>query len=296
MVTINPTDTNMPLKHFTQFLLLAAVFFPPAILAQSAAEIWSKLTTPTSTQNGGQSIGTYTNGCIDGAEALPENGPGYQVMRLSRNRYYGHSNLIDFIKNLGLATSQQKLGTLLIGDLGQARGGPMISGHRSHQSGLDVDIWFLIAQQAESRLLTAHERETWNAPSVVDLRRDRVDEHQWSATHGQILELAARQAEVERIFVHPSIKQELCMHKTPAAGEWLRKIRPWWKHDDHFHVRLRCPQNSPHCDAQEPLPSGDGCDASLAWWFSEEAKKPTATSKPAPPPPLPTLCTKLLQP
>jgi penicillin-insensitive murein endopeptidase len=276
-------------------LFIAANLVCTTLQAQSPAERWSKIATPSYSQSGVQSIGTYTSGCIGGAVALPVTGPGYQVMRLSRNRYYGHSTLIDFIQTLGQLASQQKLGTLLIGDLGQARGGPMISGHRSHQSGLDVDIWFLLSLQADSRTLSANERETWNAPSVVDLHRDSVDDRQWSPTHSKILEIAARQAEVERIFVHPSIKQELCIHKTPASSEWLRKIRPWWKHDDHFHVRLHCPKNSPNCVNQEPLPAGDGCDSSLAWWFSEEAKKPAATTKPALPPPLPALCEQLLR-
>lgn len=259
----------------------------------SDAKRWSQVTSPSLDIHGSQSIGNYTSGCIAGALTLPSNGTGYQVMRLSRNRYYGHDNLIAFIEQLGRFSAGNHLGTLLIGDLGQARGGPMISGHRSHQSGLDVDIWFLLSPQADSRSLSASERETWNAPTVVDSGGTSVDYRQWSLANAQILEAAARQADVERIFVHPSIKQELCNRRTPDSAVWMRKIRPWWKHDDHFHVRLRCPKNSPHCVSQEPLPAGDGCDSSLAWWFSEEAKTPTA-SKPQPTPPLPTLCEQLL--
>ena len=48
-----------------------------------------------------QSIGTYTNGCLSDSVALPIDGTGYQVMRLSRERIYGHPNLIQFIQNLG---------------------------------------------------------------------------------------------------------------------------------------------------------------------------------------------------
>lgn len=215
-------------------------------------------------------------------------------MRLSRHRYYGHPNLIGFIQHLGRFSAEQKRGSLLIGDLGQPRGGPTLSGHRSHQSGLDVDIWFLLSEQASNRQLTANERETWSAPSVVDMQNDTIDYRHWSLDQAKVLEAAARQPEVDRIFVNPSIKQELCTTKSAGAGEWLRKIRPWWKHDDHFHVRLKCPPHSPHCDSQEPLPAGDGCDASLAWWFSAEAKAPSK-NVPLPPPPLPALCEQLLR-
>lgn len=290
------TNITMPAKFLSHMLLIwIATLLAPALQAQSPAESWSKLITPSLSPQGAQSIGTYTSGCIAGAASLPLNGTGYQVMRLSRNRYYGHDNLVRFIEQLGRITAEQKLGTLLIGDLGQARGGPMISGHRSHQSGLDVDIWFLLSPQADTHLLTTSERETWNAPSVVDLANDSVDYRQWSPAHGKILELAARQPNVERIFVHPSIKQELCNRRTADSAQWLGKIRPWWKHDDHFHVRLHCPKDSTHCANQEPLPAGDGCDAGLAWWFSAEAKIPSA-KKPVPPPPLPALCQQLLQP
>ncbi len=277
-------------------LILATILFSANAFSASTstAQDWAKITKPTPSVGLGQSIGTYTSGCISGAATLPLTGTGYQVMRLSRNRFYGHANLIDTIQQLGKVAAEEKLGTLLIGDLGQPRGGPTLSGHRSHQTGLDVDIWFLLSEQANNRVLSANERETWSAPSVVDARADTVDYRQWSLANAKVLEAAARLPEVDRIFVHPGIKQELCNSKLPGSASWLRKIRPWWKHDDHFHVRLQCPQNNPHCDRQEPLPAGDGCDASLSWWFSAEAKLPSK-SKPVPPPPLPALCEQLLR-
>lgn len=281
---------NLPLAF------LATIFFAVSgnSLARSTAHDWAKITQPTKTADGGQSIGKYNAGCLDGASVLHLEGTGYQVMRLSRKRFYGHSNLIDFIQTLGKTVAAEKIGTLLIGDLGQPRGGPTLSGHRSHQTGLDVDIWFLLSEEADKRVLTANERELWSAPAVVNLKTDAMIENQWFVENEKVLELAARQPEVDRIFVNASIKQALCDSKKAGSSEWLRKIRPWFKHEDHFHVRLKCPDNSPHCDGQGALPAGDGCDASLAWWFTAEAKSP-AKNKPAPPPPLPALCEKLLQ-
>ncbi|WP_347989153.1 penicillin-insensitive murein endopeptidase [Methylomonas sp. AM2-LC] len=240
-----------------------------------------------------ESIGSYTNGCISGAMPLPLLGNGYQVMRVSRQRYFGHPTLIDFIEKLGSRVVSSKLGTLLIGDLGQFRGGPMLYGHRSHQNGLDVDIWFLLSSHANERILTSDEREIWSAASMVDAQANVVDSKQWTPAHAKILETAARQPEVDRIFVNPSIKQALCEQKSPETVEWLRKIRPWWKHDDHFHVRLKCPAKNTLCESQQELPAGDGCDASLSWWFTAEAKQGASTS-PAITPPLPAQCEKLL--
>ena len=262
-------------------------------LAGSDAHDWAKITTPSPGYPSAQSIGGYTNGCVKGAAALPLQDTGYQVMRLSRHRYYGHPELIQFIQKLGQTTASHHLGTLLIGDLGQPRGGPTLSGHRSHQTGLDVDIWFMLSPQANQRLLTTDERENWSAPSMVNLQTDALTSL-WTPGQEKMLELVAEQAEVDRVFVNPGIKQALCRQKSAHSSTWLRKIRPWWKHDDHFHVRLKCPANSPDCDNQEPLPAGNGCDASLAWWFSAEAKNPPKTPPAAAPPPLPVLCEQLL--
>lgn len=277
-----------------KILLIGLYLFSSVCLAGSTAQDWARLTTP-ARQTVPQSIGTYTSGCLSGAATLPVSGKGYQVMRLSRNRFYGHPNLVQFIQQLGQMAASEKLGTLLIGDLGQPRGGPTLSGHRSHQTGLDVDIWFLLPKQLDNRLLTANERETWSATSVVDMQSDRVDHQQWSNANEKILEMSARHPEVDRIFVNPSIKQELCKNKSPGSAEWLRKIRPWWKHDDHFHVRLKCPVGNAYCDGQSALPTGDGCDAELAWWFSKEAKAPAKPAKPVPPPPLPAMCEQVLR-
>lgn len=256
------------------------------VQAGLVAQRWSKIATPT--LGAAESIGSYNAGCLRGAATLPIEGTGFQVMRLSRNRYYGHPNLVQFIENLGLATSTQGLGTILVGDLGQPRGAPMVSGHRSHQTGLDVDMWFLLSPEANSRSLTDHEREKWNAPSVLVSGTDDIDLRHWAIANEQILELAARMPEVDRIFVNPSIKRHLC--NQAGKRDWLRKIRPWWKHDDHFHVRLKCPADSKECQNQEPLPQGDGCDAGLDWWFSAEAKKPSSTPPVPGEPILPPAC------
>jgi penicillin-insensitive murein DD-endopeptidase len=272
----------------TIFLVLLCVF--SAIEAQPDAYAWSKIVKPTSARVA-QSIGKYTSGCLRGAATLPQNGQGYQVMRLSRTRYYGHPDLVRFIQKMGQTAKNQHLGTLLIGDMGQARGGPTLTGHRSHQTGLDVDIWYLLAREAESRELSFSEREHWGAPSVLTTNTNGVNPAQWSPANEQILEAAARLPEVDRIFVNAHIKQTLCERKTPR--DWLQKIRPWYAHADHFHVRLKCPAGDIHCEKQEPVPAGDGCGADLAWWFSAEAKIPSK-KPPAKKIPLPAVCGAVL--
>lgn len=222
--------------------------------------------------------GTYNRGCIGGSVALPLDGPGYEVMRISRNRYYGHPELVQFIETIAAELATEGHPGLLIGDLGQPRGGPMNSGHRSHQIGLDVDIWFLLKPAGG---LNAAAREALPAPSLVIPGGGSVTAD-WSEAQTQALRTAALAPEVDRIFVNAAIKRHLCDTEN-GDRSWLNRIRPWWGHDDHFHVRLVCPADQPLCEPQAPLPPGDGCDASLDWWFSAEAAAEAA--KPAKVPP-----------
>jgi penicillin-insensitive murein endopeptidase len=287
--------SRFSVKQYGMFFLALSVFSGSAV-AQPAAHTWSRVTTPALTDGATQSIGTYTAGCLRGAVALPQDGAGYQTMRLSRKRVYGHPDLIHFIEKLGQTSATERWGVLLIGDLGQPRGGPTLTGHRSHQTGLDVDIWYLLSQEAGARSLSLDERETWGAPSVLAVKSDAVDASRWSLANEKILEVAARMPEVERIFVNPGVKRQLCASRT--AHDWLRKIRPWWGHDDHFHVRLKCPAGNSQCQGQELIPEGDGCDASLDWWFSAEAREQLASGKarkPAKAPALPEQCQAVLK-
>ncbi len=276
---------------FPVFLILLAFF--SECYSSPVADKWAAIKQTVQIGNSAQSIGSYTAGCLSGAVSLPQNGTGYQVMRPTRGRSFGHPDLIRFIETIAQTTHTRQWGVLLIGDLGQPRGGPTPSGHRSHQTGLDVDIWYLLSQQAANRNLEFNERETWGAPSVLVAKSDAINDNQWSPAHEKILETAARRPEVDRIFVNPSIKRLLCTRK--STHDWLKKIRPWWGHDDHFHVRLKCPANNKNCIGQESPPENDGCDASLAWWFSEEAKNPAPAVKKPEPPALPALCDVILK-
>ncbi len=275
---------------FPIFILLLGIFSECS--SSPAANNWATIKQAVQISESAQSIGSYTAGCLSGAVSLPPNGTGYQLMRPTRGRSYGHPDLIRFIESLAQTSHLQNSGVLLIGDLGQARGGPTPSGHRSHQTGLDVDIWYLLSQQAATRNLEFNERETWSSPSVLAAKSDVIDDSRWSSAHEKILEAAAQSPKVDRIFVNPSVKRLLCTRK--SAHGWLRKVRPWWGHDDHFHVRLKCPLNNKNCAGQEPLPVSDGCDATLAWWFSEEAKKPTSKPQKPEPPILPAQCDVVL--
>jgi penicillin-insensitive murein endopeptidase len=211
-------------------------------------------------------------------------GPDWQVMRLSRNRNWGHPRLLDFLERF--ANDARVLDGwpgLLVGDMSQPRGGPMITGHTSHQIGLDVDIWLT---PMPDRILTPRERENMIGVSML---KDpfTVDPNKWSPLHTKLIKRAASYPEVDRIFVHPAIKKALCERAGNDRG-WLTKVRPWWNHYYHFHVRVTCPPGSPDCEGQKPVNGGDGCGEELTDWYAKlkraviagATQSPAGTSKP----------------
>jgi penicillin-insensitive murein endopeptidase len=227
-----------------------------------------------------RAIGFYSRGCLAGARALPVNGATWQVMRLSRNRNWGHPDLIALIERLAKRAPAVGWPGLLVGDISQPRGGPMLTGHASHQIGLDADIWLT---PMPDRTLSREERETISATSMVADDWNDVDPSKWTPAHTAIIRAAALERGVERIFVNAAIKKALC-RDAGRDRAWLNKVRPYWGHNYHFHIRIACPQGQPGCRDQDAVPAGDGCDASLDWWFSEEARRPPKTPpKPRPP-------------
>ena len=229
--------------------------------------------------------GSYAKGCIAGAVAIPVDGPNWQAMRLSRNRRWGHPQMISLLERLSKDAPSV--------------GWPGI--HASHQIGLDADIWLT---PMPDRRLSARERE--DIPFTSMLKENKfltVDPKRWTPAHAKLIMLAASYPEVERIFVNPALKKKLCDTWTGDRSA-LGKVRPIYGHDAHFHIRIGCPQGTAGCKPQAAVGPGDGCDKSLAWWFTDEPwakpKKDPNAKPPKPPRPmqlsdLPKACSVVLQ-
>jgi penicillin-insensitive murein DD-endopeptidase len=226
-------------------------------------------------------IGFYSKGCIAGAEALPINGDTWQVMRLSRNRNWAHPDMIDLLKRLS-ARAHKDAGWpgILIGDMAQPRGGPMITGHASHQIGLDADVW--LTPMPDHRL-SREEREDMSAVMMVRSDRLDVDPKVFTPGHLAVIRDAAQEPRVQRIFVNPAIKKALCRDAKGDRG-WLSKIRPMYGHDYHFHIRITCPADAKQCEPQPPPADGEGCSAAdFAYWFQDSVLHPKPSTEPPKP-------------
>jgi penicillin-insensitive murein endopeptidase len=242
-------------------------------------------------------FGSYSRGCLAGGMVLAESGPRWQAMRLSRNRNWGHPEAIAFISRLSAAAARQPgWNGLYIGDISQPRGGPMTSGHASHQIGLDVDIWL---RPATNLRLTAQERENVSSISLRRAEGAYVNEN-WTRAHHEIIKAAASDPAVARIFIFPGAKVQMCNDERGNRA-WLRKVRPWYGHHYHFHVRLACPRGAGGCVDQAAPPPGDGC-AEAQQWVRNILNPPPPDPNAPPPRPrrdltladLPQACTSIL--
>jgi penicillin-insensitive murein endopeptidase len=244
-----------------------------------------------------RAIGTYAKGCLAGAVALPVDGENWQAMRLSRNRNWGHPELIAMLERLAAKVPKvSNWNGILVGDLAQPRGGPMLTGHASHQLGLDADVWLT---PMPDRKLSAEEREKISATMMVRKDRLDIDPANWTPGHMHVIKAAAEDPLVERVLVNAAIKKALC-REAGDDRKWLGKVRPYWGHDYHMHIRIGCPEDSTDCEKQNPVSGDDGCGKELDYWFRPAIISPPPPKDPPKPRPpllmsdLPPACRQVL--
>jgi penicillin-insensitive murein endopeptidase len=235
-------------------------------------------------------IGSQASGCIAGAVQLPPTGVGFQTIHLARSSFWGAPSTISRVEALAARAHAVGLGDLYIEDISRPRGGPLPGGHQSHQLGLDVDVGLDVAPK---RALTAAERESVELISMVRPDQRAIDKAHWSPGVMTLLRLAASLPDIDRILINPAIKRQLC-EEAQGDRSWLRLMRPWYGHAAHMHIRFRCPSDQHDCVQAAPPPPGDGCDATLQWWF-DQLELPPKPASPYHPPPMPAACKAVMQ-
>ena len=251
----------MALKTFIIIILLIFTMS----CSHHLPDFTSRLSTRLPFESNPQAIGEYALGCLQGAQTFTGREKGLVLSQMKRGRYWGHPDLIKLLVRAGEEFNKSNK-TIIIGDLSQSRGGPTLSGHNSHQTGLDVDVWFKILTSTDQ--LSLRILETEEMKPLDKLGNDQI----------KLIQFFAEEPTVERIFINPSFKKKLCMGSglLKLSAEQQHKLRAWWGHDDHIHVRLKCPTNNPQCISQSPIPAGDGCGDDLNWWFTDKAKAGSA--------------------
>ncbi|MEO1536810.1 MAG: penicillin-insensitive murein endopeptidase [Pseudomonadota bacterium] len=256
-------------------LVAASLFWAAPVTAQTPAKELFGAERSGSNQRA-QPFGGYAKGCLAGGVQLAETGPTWQAMRLSRNRNWAHPEAVDYVEDLSrFAARLPGWRGIYVGDMSQPRGGPMLTGHRSHQTGLDIDIWM---RPGTNMRLSRSQRENVSSISMRRANGAFVND-KWTRQHHELLKAAAKDPRTARIFVFPGAKVQMCKDEK-GDRRWLRKIRPWWGHHYHFHVRLNCPKSASGCMDQVPPPRGDGCADAQEWVNNILNPPPPAPPKP----------------
>ena len=248
------------------------------------------LAAPVVAQEAPRIVGGPGPGCIAGAMELPEQGPGYVTIRTTRSFFWGHPDTIASLRLLASRAQQAGMGTLYMNDISKPRGGPFPGIHASHMTGLDADVWLDVRPKVA---MSRGQRDAIEVETLVRADQRGIEPRLWSPQHVALLRMASELPNVDRVLVNPAIKKQLCQD-AGADRAWLRRMRPYYGHAAHMHIHFRCPAGQSECVDQVPPPPGDGCDASLQWWFDQLDQPPKPAGKPAPPVRLPAACTAIL--
>ena len=116
-----PDEMNRPRSILLVLVLMGTSPSSAQELATPAYSLFGEVAGPAPLAS--EAVGFYAGGCLAGGEALPVDGPYWQAMRLSRNRYWGHPSLVAYLERLAADAAQlDGWPGLLVGDMSQPRG------------------------------------------------------------------------------------------------------------------------------------------------------------------------------
>jgi murein endopeptidase len=198
------------------------------------------------------SIGAPAAGRLVNGVQVPE-GEGYTA-KLPESAYGTTHAVTHLVAGLAAFREQHTFeGDILLGSMSRRHGGP-IGGHRSHQTGRDIDIRLPLRA---------------GVPSWFPIRPWRVD---WTAVWHLLVALIDT-GEVQIVFMDYGAQKYL--HRAAVAlgveEAERRRVLQWpigYKahrgivrhapgHTQHVHVRFRCGTFEPECVPESELPSGE---------------------------------------
>ena len=204
-------------------------------------------------------LGASNAGTLLNPVELPLVGDGYWIPRswVRRGSRYGTDELVRLVVHVGREIARVYPDSAFgVADLSPKSGGPSIW-HRSHQNGLDVDLLFFAADRRGRGLrldTMPHFRDDGSAwiagPSGARGHRIYFDvERNWGLVRAVLLNPIS---EVQYIFVYEPLRQLLLDHAVASGEPWMTVLFASYvmrqpvdssPHDDHFHVRIYCPES-----------------------------------------------------
>jgi len=166
----------------------------------------------------------------------------------SDEKTYGHPALILMLERSAKDLQRVKPGSVLVvGDISDANGGPL-AGHRSHQSGRDADVVFYALDENGKRVVLDHFVKFGANGKALDGSGYVFDDWcNWLLVQSWVRD---QRAGLSHIFISRPLRQRLITYasKQPAFKKYVTEVSALLKqpedaepHDDHFHVRVSCP-------------------------------------------------------
>jgi penicillin-insensitive murein endopeptidase len=205
-------------------------------------------------------IGTPNNGSLINSETQEEQGQGFMQLFREKDHIYATRDLITMLQLAALDMSKRypNRDRLQIEDM-SARNGGRVEGHGSHQNGLDVDLGYfkLDGVEHDPRTAGTYYAHPMATNGVVSSNFDT--ERNW-----ELAKSLHQHGNVQKIFMDQTIKNHLCryaksINELQKHQNVLRSIRHVTNHEDHMHVRLRCPKDARKCRNLPEAPEGTGC-------------------------------------
>ena len=243
-----------------------------------------------------RSIGFYTHGCLAGGVALPINGKTWQVMRLSRNRNWGHPDLVAFLERLAAKVPKVRLARAA----GRRHGAAArrADAHRPRQPSGRARCRHLAHADAEDAADARGARgdvgdqrgrrgQEGRRSEDLDAGPFRADQGGGRGPEGRahLRQCGDQEGAVPRGRQGP----RLAAQGAPVVGAQLS-----------FPCPHRLPGRQPGCKAQDPAGETEGCGKELDCWFSPGVLNPPPPKEPPKPRPpltmadLPAACRQVL--
>ncbi len=205
-----------------------------------------------------QSLGSPTNGRLENGVALRRK-QGSIEFRRRNGAHWGLPHLVKMLERGARKVRRKHPGSvLLVGDLSLERGGKL-GGHKSHTSGRDADVGFYLAREDGSAVEPkGFRRIDWEGRAVDDPRVRFDDARNWALVEAWVTDPQAR---VQHIFVAAQLRRRL-LNYARKHGKYLpvrhrasiamKQPSQGLVHDDHFHLRIRCPRAQRDVCVSEP--------------------------------------------
>jgi penicillin-insensitive murein endopeptidase len=168
----------------------------------------------------------------------------------SRDNTYAHPALVLMLERSAREVARfEKNSLLVVGDLSSVDGGPL-AGHVSHQSGRDADVGFYL-KDAQGRPVVREHFEPFdpNGHARYEPGVYFDDYRNWLLLRAWVTD---NRAGLAHIFVSTGLRWRLLEYgkKDPQFAKYVDEVAVLLKqpagravHDDHFHVRIACPEN-----------------------------------------------------